>query len=58
MAQVSFVKACIEFFSTGKYGRKVEIKEFQKLTRKDKEDLRTLLINEVGLDVAEIPGTS
>jgi hypothetical protein len=58
MAQVSFVKACIEFFSTGKYGRKVEIKEFQALTRKDKEELRTLLINEEGIDVAPVPGTS
>jgi len=53
--QVSFVKACLNFFGTGEYGRKVQIAEFQALTKKDKEDLRDLLIKEEGIDVAPIP---
>lgn len=35
----SFVKATQEFFSGGKYGRKVEIAEFKALTEQDKIDL-------------------
>jgi len=40
----SFVKAAIQFFSSGPYGRKVEIKEFQALTNKDKAELSEMLI--------------
>lgn len=50
---VSFVKACQDFFSSDPYGRKVEIGEFKKLERKDKEDLRDMLIG-VGYDVEEL----
>jgi hypothetical protein len=39
----SFVKACQEFFSAGKYGRKVEIQEFRKLSTEDKIDLSEML---------------
>lgn len=50
---VSFVKACQEFFSNGKHGRKIEIPEFKALTKEDKEELRDLLIAE-GFNVREL----
>lgn len=53
--QVSFVKACLEFFGTGRYGRKVQIPEFQALTKTDKEEMRTLLIEQEGFNIAPIP---
>jgi hypothetical protein len=40
----SFVKACQEFFSGGKYGRKVEIVEFKALSKQDKIDLSQMLL--------------
>lgn len=43
---VSFVKACIDYFSTGQHGRKLEIPEFKQLTQEDKVELRELLIGE------------
>ena len=39
----SFVRACQEFFSGGKHGRKVEIKEFKALSTEDKIDLSEML---------------
>jgi len=39
----SFVKACQEFFSGGRYGRKVEIVEFKALTNDDKFELSEML---------------
>jgi hypothetical protein len=39
----SFVKSCQEFFSGGKYGRKVEIVEFKALTSNDKFELSEML---------------
>jgi hypothetical protein len=51
--QVSFVKACQDFFTEGKYGRKIEIPEFKALTQEDKVELRDLLIKE-GYDVKEL----
>jgi hypothetical protein len=39
----SFVKVCQEFFSAGKYGRKVEIAEFKALTNDDKIELSEML---------------
>jgi hypothetical protein len=39
----SFVKVCQEFFSAGKYGRKVEIAEFKALTTPDKIELSEML---------------
>lgn len=50
---ISFVKACQEFFSNGRHGRKIEIPEFKALTQEDKIELRELLI-EQGYDVAEL----
>lgn len=50
---ISFVKACQEFFSNGKHGRKIEIPEFKALTTGDKEELRDLLIKE-GFNVREL----
>lgn len=35
----SFVKACQEFFSAGRFGKKVEIAEFKALSNEDKIDL-------------------
>ncbi len=52
--QVSFVKACQDFFTNGKHGKKIEIPEFKKLTREDKVELREMLIGQ-GYDVAELP---
>jgi hypothetical protein len=40
----SFVKACQEFFSGGKHGRKVEIAEFKALSTQDKIDLSQELL--------------
>jgi len=39
----SFVKACQEFFSGGKFGRKVEIPEFKALSTQDKIELSEML---------------
>ena len=50
MAATSFVKACQEFFTNGKHGKKIEIREFKELTSEDKDELRELLIAE-GYDV-------
>ena len=52
--KISFVKACKNYFETGKHSRKVEIEEFKKLTYQDKVELRDLLIGE-GYDVMELP---
>jgi hypothetical protein len=52
--QVTFVKACQDFFSTGEHGKKIEISEFKELTREDKVELREGLIG-VGYNVAELP---
>jgi hypothetical protein len=51
--QVSFVKACQDYFTNGKHGRKIEIPEFKALTQEDKEELRDLLIKE-GYNVREL----
>ena len=53
MEQISFVKACIDFFSKEPFGRKVQIPEFKALTYEDKVELREMLIGE-GYNVAEI----
>jgi hypothetical protein len=53
MEKVSFVKACQDFFTKPPFGKKVEISEFKDLTRKDKEELREMLIGE-GYDVADL----
>jgi hypothetical protein len=52
--EVSMVKACQDFFSTGRYGKKIEIAEFKALTRQDKEELREMLIGE-GYNVLPLP---
>jgi hypothetical protein len=39
----SFVRACQEFFSGGKFGRKVEIAEFKALSKQDKIELSQML---------------
>ena len=54
---VSFVKACIDDFSTGEFGRKLEIPEFKQLTQADKVELRELLIGE-GYDCLPLVETS
>jgi hypothetical protein len=51
---VSLVKSCQEFFSIGRYGRKIDIPEFKALTRKDKEELREMLIGE-GYNILPLP---
>jgi hypothetical protein len=51
--QVSFVKACQDFFTNGKHGRKIEIPEFKALSQEDKIELRDLLIAE-GYDIREL----
>jgi hypothetical protein len=51
--QISFVKACQDFFTKPPFGKKVEIPEFKALTRQDKIDLREMLIAE-GYDVAPL----
>lgn len=55
--QVSFVKACQDFFTNGKHGKKIEIPEFKALTQEDKVELRDLLIAE-GYNVKELGATS
>lgn len=52
--QISFVKACQDFFSKNPYGKKIEISEFKLLTQKDKLELREMLIAE-GYDIAPLP---
>lgn len=49
--QISFIKAAQQFFSEGRFGRKIEIPEFKQLTEIDKIELREMLIGE-GIDVA------
>ena len=51
--QVSFVKACQDYFTNGKHGKKIEISEFKMLTQEDKIELRDLLIEE-GYDIREL----
>lgn len=51
--QVSFVKACQDFFTNGKHGKKIEITEFKMLTQEDKVELRDLLIKE-GYNIREL----
>ena len=48
--RISFVKAAQDFFSKEPYGKKIEVAEFKALTRKDKEELREMLIAQ-GYDV-------
>lgn len=55
--QISFVKACQDFFSKPPHGKKLEIAEFKALTRGDRLELREMLITE-GYDVAELPQLS
>jgi hypothetical protein len=45
----SFVRACQDFFSGGKYGKKVSIQEFKALTEQDKVDL-SVMLNSAGYD--------
>jgi len=45
----TFIKALMDFFSQGRYGRKVEISEFQGLTEQDKIDLSREML-EAGID--------
>lgn len=52
--QISFVKACQEFFTQEPHGRKLTILELKSLTREDRVELRELLIGE-GYDIAELP---
>jgi hypothetical protein len=52
--QVSFVKACQDFFTNGTFGKKIEVAEFKELTRQDKEELRAMLIDG-GYRVNELP---
>jgi len=40
---ISFVKAMQEFFSTGPFGKKVEVAEFKALTVQDKVDFSKML---------------
>jgi hypothetical protein len=52
---ISLVAACKDFFQTREpHNRKVEIPEFRALTRKDKEELREMLIAE-GYNVIPLP---
>ena len=53
MEQMSFVKACKDFFETPPHGRKIEITEFKALTHEDKVEIREGLIAQ-GYDVAEV----
>jgi hypothetical protein len=53
MEQISFVKACQEFFTKPPFGKRIEISEFKDLTREDKVELREMLIAE-GYDVAPL----
>lgn len=50
---VTFVKAVMDFFGTGKHARKIDIPEFQAFTQQDKVELRELLILE-GYNVREL----
>ena len=52
-APISFVKACQDYFTNGKHGKKIEISEFKELTQEDKIELRDLLIQE-GYNVNEL----
>lgn len=52
---ISLVGACKDFFEKKEpHNRKVEIPEFRALTRKDKEELREMLIAE-GYNVLPLP---
>lgn len=52
--EMSFVKACQDFFTKDPFGKKIEISEFKELTRQDKEELREMLIGQ-GYNVAQLP---
>jgi hypothetical protein len=52
----SFVRVAQEFFSGGKYGRKVEIAEFKALTTEDKIELSEML-NSAGYSHEPYTGT-
>lgn len=54
---VSFVSAAQDFFTKGKYGKKLEIPEFKALTQEDKIELRNLLIEE-GYNIRELGATA
>ena len=51
--QVSFVKACQDFFTKPPFSKRIEISEFKDLTQQDKVELREMLIAE-GYDVREL----
>lgn len=51
--QVTFVRACQDYFTNGEFGRKIEIPEFKALSQEDKIELRDLLIAE-GYNIKEL----
>lgn len=51
--QISFVKACQDFFLKPPHNKKIEISEFKELSREDKVELREMLIAE-GYNVAPL----
>lgn len=51
--QVSFVKACQDYFEKEPFGKRVSVPEFKALTHQDKVELREELIAQ-GYDVAEL----
>lgn len=53
--QISFVKACQDFFTKPPFGKKIEISEFKDLSHEDKVELREMLIGQ-GYDVAPLAG--
>jgi hypothetical protein len=53
MDQISFIKACQDFFTRPPFGKRIEIPEFKALTQQDKHELREMLIGE-GYNVAPL----
>jgi hypothetical protein len=53
MDQISFIKACQDFFTRPPFGKRIEIPEFKALAWEDKVELREMLIGE-GYDVAPL----
>jgi hypothetical protein len=51
--QISFVRACQDYFEKDPLGKKITVPEFKALTYQDKVELRDELINQ-GYDVAEL----
>jgi hypothetical protein len=51
--EVSFVKACQDFFTQEPLGKKVSMDEFKALSREDKVELREELIKQ-GYNVSEL----